>query len=221
MSLRVKMNDVAEEVRTAFIAARVAGDPSMFSTITRAATGAVRQASVELKSIGRSNIASAGFSVKWQNAWRVNVYPKSGYSLEAAAFGYHKIPYATIFESGGTIRAQRGLLWIALRNAPKIGRERVTPRALAQRGVKLFSLRRPGKTPLLATRLRVTGGAPTGKLSLAKLRRGVSGKRGAVRAVPLFFGVTSVTLRKRFNISGVADTVRARLPEMYLAQLET
>ncbi|MET3995830.1 hypothetical protein ABID65_007502 [Bradyrhizobium sp. S3.9.2] len=219
MSLRIKMNDVAEAVRTAFIAARVAGDPSMFSTITRAATEAVRDASVELKNIARSNIASAGFSSKWQNAWRVNVYPKSGYSLEAAAFGFHKIPYATIFENGGTIRAKSGLLWIALPSAPKIGRERVTPRKLAQSGVKLFSMKRPGKTPLLATRLRVAGSVPA-KFTLAKLRRGVSGKRGKVQAVPLFFGVNSVTLQKRFNISGVADAVRGRLPDLYLARLE-
>jgi hypothetical protein len=65
----------------------------------------------------------------------------------------------------------------------------------------------------------VAGSLPT-KLTLAKLRRGVSGKRGKVQAVPLFFGVSSVTLQKRFNISGVADAVRGRLPELYLARLE-
>ncbi|WP_035661447.1 DUF6441 family protein [Bradyrhizobium sp. Ec3.3] len=216
--MRFRLNDVAEEVRTAFIAARVANDPAMFSQIVRAATGAVQDAAVELKTIARGNIAAAGFSKKWQNAWRVNVYPKSGYSLDAAAYGFHKIPYASIFETGGTISAKGGLLWIALPTVPKLGRERATPRKLAQSGVKLFSMKRAGKSPLLATRLRMAG--TVGKLSLAKLRRGVSGKRGSVRAVPLFFGVRTVTLGKRFNISGVADTVRSRLPDLYLAKLE-
>ncbi|MCK1668621.1 DUF6441 family protein [Bradyrhizobium sp. 153] len=217
MSMRFRVNDVAEEVRMAFIAARVHADPSMFSQITRAATGAVRQAGLQLKAVGRSNIANAGFSKRWQNAWRVNVYPKSGYSLKAAAFGFHKIPYADIFESGGTINGKGGLLWIALPTVPKLGRERATPRKLAQRGVKLFTLKRPGRTPLLATKVR---GGVTGKASLAKLRRGLSGKRGSVQSVPLFYGVRTVTMPRKFNLSGAADTVRARLPELYLAQLE-
>lgn len=222
--MEFRANNIAKEVRTAFIATRVASDPSMFSTITRAATGAIRDGGAEMKRMGRSNIGAAGFSSKWQNAWRVNVYPKKGYALDGAAFGFHKIPYSLIFESGGSIRGKRGLLWLPLPTVPKVGRRRASARVLAQRGVKLFSLPRAGKSPLLATRLRLSGPqrANLGKqpLTLAKLRRGTAGKRGAVVSVPLFYGLRAVTLRKRFDLQGVAEAVSARLPDLYLANLE-
>jgi hypothetical protein len=213
-------NNVAKEVREAFIATHVASSPAMFSQIERAATGAIRDAATDMKTRGRANIAGAGFSKKWQNAWRVNVYPKSGYSLKAAAYGFHKIPYSLVFESGATIRAKRGLLWIPLPTVPKKGQRRMTARQVVAAGVKLISIARPGKRPLLAASLRLTG-TQQGKLSkialtLSKLKKGTAGKRGEVQAVPLFYGLNTVTLRKRFNISGVADSVSAGLPDLYL-----
>ena len=99
----------------------------------------------------------------------------------------------------------------------------MTARQVAAAGVKLISINRPGKTPLLAASLRLTGAAQ-GKLSkialtLSKLKKGTAGKRGEVHAVPLFFGLDTVTLQKRFNISGVADGVSASLPDLYLQNL--
>jgi len=63
--------------------------------VAMAATQAVGDVALQVKTQGRSAIAAAGFSRRWQNALRVNVYPEKGrVSVDAAAFIYHKIPYA-------------------------------------------------------------------------------------------------------------------------------
>ena len=68
--------------------------------IAKAATAAIREAGDIAKRNGRASIAAAGFSQKWQNALRVNIYPPQGDSLRPAAFVYHKIRYAGVFEDG-------------------------------------------------------------------------------------------------------------------------
>ena len=108
--------------------------------IAKASTGAVREAADLAKAAGRRAIAAAGFSSRWQNALRAKVYPQTGYSIDAAAYIWHKIPYAGIFETGGTI-AGHPLLWLPIGNAPPIGKF----------NGKLISINRPGKPPLLAT----------------------------------------------------------------------
>src|SRR6476660_1747564 len=62
--------------------------------IATAATAAMKDAGDVAKRVGRSSIAAAGFSRKWQNALRVNIYPAQGESLRPAAFIFHKIRYA-------------------------------------------------------------------------------------------------------------------------------
>lgn len=212
MTFRFAITNVANEVKLSLT--------GMGDTMAHAATGAMRAAGLTLKTQGRANIGAAGFGGRWQNAWRVNVYPKTGDSLEPAAFGYHKIPYSAIFEEGGTIAGKKGMLWLPIgNNVPKAGRRKVaTPRDLRAKGIKLFTMKGTHSGhPLLGTSIRDNGG----KLTLAKLRKGTAGKRGTVHAIPLFFGVSSVTLRKRFNISGVAGQVSATLGEVYFAKLET
>jgi hypothetical protein len=192
-------------------------EASTLSKMETAATDAMRVAGDALKTQGRESIRGGGFGIKWQNAWRVNVYPKTGRSLDPAAYGYHKIPYAVVFEEGATIRAKAGLLWIPLPNVPKKGQRKATPRGLIQSGIKLFSLKAPGKKPLLAAKLRGTPGQFRGKtaISLAKLRKGAAGKRGSLQTVPLFFGVQSVTEKKRFDLVGVTQSIGARVGDLY------
>jgi hypothetical protein len=52
---------------------------------------AVREAGEIAKQNGRASIATAGFSRKWQNAFRVNIYPPQGDSLRPAVFVFQKI----------------------------------------------------------------------------------------------------------------------------------
>ena len=236
MSFGLRVTDISEQVRTAFYAVTVTASPSVFARIQNAAMAAIHQAGSALKTEGRANISAAGFSYKWQNTWKVKVYPETGASIDAAAFGYHKIPYSLVFENGARIRASGGLLWLPLPTVPKDGRRaHFTARRLAGAGVKLFSITRPGKAPLLATNIRATQRdadtllatnrgrkSAAGRLmTLAKLRKGTTGKRGVVSTVPLFVGVDSVSVRKRFDLAGVANKIAARVPNWYAASLET
>jgi hypothetical protein len=203
-----------------------------------AATATMRQVGDLLKTEVRANIRSGGLSAKWANAWRVAVYPKRGTSLDPAAFGFHKIPYALIFEEGGTIRGRNGLLWLPLPTVPKVGKRIARPKDLT--GVDLFTIKRNGKKPLLAANIRHAGANRNsrirGQVSLPALRAGTSAQkirdtsrlkakqRGGVKAwnaganvisVPLFVGVPSVTLRRRFNIAGVTQRVANVIPTLY------
>lgn len=192
--------------------------------IAEAATSAVREASDHMKIGGRSNIAGAGFSVKWQNAWRVKMFPTRGVSIDAKAWGYHKIPYSLIFEDGGTITGKKGLLWIPLPSVKKGGgRFRdSSPAALIRSGVKLFTMHEDRGPPLLGAEVRVPksqAGNDNLSVSLSQLRRGTGGKRGIVRAIPLFFGIPSVSIRKRFDIEGVAQKAQNEIPGLYASNL--
>jgi hypothetical protein len=124
-----------------------------------------------------------------------------------------------------------------LPTVPKVGKRIARPRDLT--GVKLFSIK-GSATPLLAAKIRSAGANKNsrirGQVSLPTLRAGTdrdkirktsrlkAKQRGGVKAsnakanavtVPLFHGVPAVTLRRRFNLAGVAQSVASRVPEFY------
>lgn len=208
---------------------------AMRGTIAGAATGAIRDAANQVKRQGRAKIAAAGFSKRWQNALRADVYPKRGTSIGAAAFVYHKIPYAGVFERGATIKGSP-FLWLPLPAAPQyIGGRRATPRLYIQRVGPLISIKRPGKRPLLAGQIQAARGAALrGKrLTVAQLRRGQrdarrasanaafggKARRFATIVVPLFVGLPSTHIRARFGLSEVFEAARRGLPAAYQKNL--
>lgn len=202
------------------------------SVIAEAATGALRDAADQVKRDGRAAIGRAGFSQRWQNALRVNLYPKTGPSIDAAAYVFHNIRYAGIFEHGGPITGSP-FLWLPLPSAPqKIGRERITPKLYIQRVGPLHAIKRPGKRPLLAG--YVVGTPKAGKrVTIAQLRRGQRDARRAsanaafggragrfqTTSVPLFVGIPSVNIRARFGLSGIFARARGGLGVAYLKHL--
>jgi hypothetical protein len=209
---------------------------SVIGQMSIAATKAMRDAGAMLKKEGRANIQAGGLGSKFANAWRVSVYPAKRYSLHPAAYGKHNIRYADIFEHGGVIHGRKGLLWLPLPTVPKVGKRIARPRDLS--GVKLFQIK---GTKLLAAKIRSAGAnrnsrvrgqvslpmlragtdaakiRKTGKLKSAKSRGGVKTSNATANAVtvPLFHGVPAVTLRRRFNLEGVAKQISARLPTLY------
>lgn len=224
-AFRFIVDDVSTEIQNAFRAKGEAKEVSAYDKIAQAASAAVKQAGGLLKSAVRANIASAGFGPKWENAWRVTFFPKDGHaSVNAAVTGFHKIPYSSIFETGGAISGKGGLLWLPLPTVPKkAGRGKPTPRSLAAKGVKLFSMRRSGGPPLLATSVRMSAGASTDKrFSLSTLTRGNKGggKRAVARAIPLFVGVSTVNIRKRFAVSQIAGAISGQLGAFYFSALK-
>lgn len=194
--------------------------------LATAATDAMKEAGAIIKRDGRANIAAAGFSQRWQNAFRVNIYPDRGrtVSTHAALLAYHKIPYAGIFESGGTITGNP-LLWLPLPNVPTSLRGRhMTPANYIRMIGPLHAIYRPGRVPLLAGYMPASSGAAAGKITIGKLAAGANAARHqrpgapAVKlvSVPLFYGLSQVTLKKRLGLIPIFNRVEGQLGALYL-----
>lgn len=210
MSLRLTVSAVAG----GFFRAITEGE----RPIAKAATAAVREAADLAKTGGRASIAAAGFSTRWQNALRANLYPPHRDSMRAAALIYHKVPYAEVFEHGAVIHG-KPLLWLALPNAPfGGGGHRISPGEFRQKvGSPLYTIRRPGKPPMLGAHVRVTNARAGKAISLSLLRRGRNpGGKGAVRLVPLYVGIDVASIPKRFAVLAAIERAARRLPELYL-----
>jgi hypothetical protein len=187
-----------------------------------AATQAMDVLKNQVKQQGRANIAAAGMSRRWQNTLRVERYPLAGISLRAAVHVFHKIPYAGVFEEGATITG-KPMLWVPLPTAPKrVGSRRATPRNI---NLPLVSFTSRQGTPLLGYRTRVAAGTDllghgTRSLTVAKLKRGRSKRAsGVLRTIPLFYGIRTVNIRRRLDITGVVNQAYRRLPNLYVEKL--
>lgn len=105
--------------------------------IAEAEQAAVKEAADLAVEKGQANIASAGFSGRWQRAFTSRFYPNKG--INPAALIFHAIPLASVFETGITIQG-RPLLWLPLH--PGLP----SPSAYGRR---LVSVNIAGKPPLL------------------------------------------------------------------------
>jgi hypothetical protein len=202
--------------------------------VARAATNGLKEVAGDVKRFGRAAIARAGFSPRWQAAFRVDVYPRRGESVNAAAFVHHNIPYAGVFEQGATISGHP-YLWLPLPNAPKrIGREKITPARYIQNVGRLIFIRGRGGRPLLAGRVNSRSAARSGKVTIAALRRGErDARRGSATSafggdpsklrtniVPLFVGIPNVKIRGRFGLTAIFDHARSMLAAAYFRNLK-
>lgn len=188
-------------------------------TMALAATAAYRDAGDAAKLGARTNIASAGFSKKWQNALRMAVYPKApAASLRPAIQVWHKIPYSNVFETGAHITPEQNLLWLPVTGLPtSANRERITPITFERlTGQDLTYFRDPNTgTPVLGVQIKTNAKGPT-KLSLTRLRRGANGKTGVLNTVPVFVGIRSVDIPRKFAIGKVMDDVAGSIPGRYV-----
>lgn len=186
--------------------------------IAEAATQTMIEVGDVVKRQGRAEIAAAGFSQAWQNAFRVDVYPKEGAdpSVNAAAFIWHKIFYAGVFAKGATITG-KPFLWLPLPSTPKrIGRNKITPELYWNKIGKLALVERPGKAPLLVAKVKVPSTRITNSVSLSLLRRGTKAKRGVITSIPIFFGIKLSSIPKKFDIEKVVKRASQKLVQLYL-----
>lgn len=196
--------------------------------VAEAATGAMADAAQIAKTAGRASIASAGFSTRWQNALRANVYPAGGKtSLQPAALIYHKIAYSNVFETGAVIRG-RPMLWLPIHENLPIapGGRRWTPATFVKQVGPLRSVNVPGKPPLLVGKVVVGMTGATLALPSAAMTRKGSRARAAFakqREVwkPLFIGHDAVSIGKKFNVAGAVQKARDQLGPLYLKHLKT
>lgn len=189
----------------------------MEEPIARAATDAMTEVQADVKREGRANIAGAGFSTRWQNALRVDLYPNKGLvSLEPAVFVHHRIPYAGVFEDGATVMG-KPLMWVPLPTTPRrVGNRKVTPALLGD--VDLVPFRSKGGTPLLGASIKVPrsqANVERPRVSLSALRRGTSGSRGVIRTVPLFVGIRAARIPEKIDIAAICATARDSIPRLY------
>lgn len=192
--------------------------------IAVAATGAMDEAIGQIKPAARADIAAAGFSRRWQNALRINRYPsrKGSIALSPAAYIYHKIEYAGVFEDGATIQGDP-LLWLPLSSTP----QRISGNLMTARRMgsiipgKFISMKSRTGLPLLAAQVRVSKTQSIKdrpKVTLAALKRGKEGDKGVLRTIPLFFGVRKTTIGKKLNIREICARAQAQIPSLYAKQ---
>jgi hypothetical protein len=173
--------------------------------IAQAMMATFRDGADKLKKAGRASIQGGGFSSKWQNAFRVDVYPKNGASIAPRIFAYHKIKYAGQFEDPQPVTGSP-YVWLPIeKNLP--GGRRWTPDKYVKQIGPLRSGRHGGK-PLLFGQISVNRASKPVKLGR---KSGLVGKAVGKIWLPVFVGVSQVNDPKRFNITSEAEKVAAEL----------
>ena len=202
---------------------------AMQKPIATAATASIKDLAAEIVSKGRGNIASAGFSTRWQKGLVVTVTPKEGVSIDCEAHVFHRRGFATVFETGMQISG-KPLLWLPLPTLPDhIGSQMMTPKSFIRSIGPLYTLKSAGKPPMLGGYMQGLVGS---RVTLPKLRSGAAlarlgvrgrgggyGARGVV-LTPVFVGVSSVAVRKRWNLEGVYRVAEANLAANYVKRMQ-
>jgi len=187
--------------------------------MARAATKAFREGAKEIQRQGQADLASVvgPSNAKWFFA---RAKPRGGYSLRPSLRGYRRKQFLNIFERGGTIQPlRRKYLWLPLSHVvQRVSRKRLTPRIYERMFGKLQFVKRPGKAPLLLGDVAAgRGAAATGKVTRARLKRGAASRSAgrATRKVPVFVGLSSVTIHQRLHFDEIYEAMRRELPELY------
>lgn len=215
--------------------------------IEEAGTKALTELGTRTKAKVRAHIRGAGFSQAWANAFRFEQYPSKARnggkdrnakkrvgeknfqaipSLNSAIWLYHAIPYAEVFESGARIKG-KPTMWIPMSGIPKKVRgEKMTPERFVGDIGRLFARRAKGGKTILWANMRVpkkeAAAGPPYNIRIAALRRASqpATNRTTEVSVPVFVGVNTVQMKKRFNIKSIIASEMDALPSLYLKFLE-
>lgn len=192
------------------------------SIMAKAATLAMRDVGKDAVTKGRAAISAAGFSPKFAGTLRVINKPASGYVLNPAAYIHSTINYADVFETGKTITGNP-FIWLPLPSVPAIaGREHMTPRQYIRNVGPLVTMRRPNGLPMLGAVVKGPPKAqPFGRFATrARLRKGIGGKGSVTQTIPLFVGVPSVHIPKKFDVKAAVEQAFNNIGEFYVDHLE-
>lgn len=189
--------------------------------IARAATTTMDMVRDKAIADGRANILSGGFSSNMANGLRGVRFPRRGYSIDAAVWIWHRVPYAGLFEDGGEI-VGNPMLWLPLRGTmPKLGRRKISPSLLESKGVELVSISTRGNMPLLGAAVRLRPSQYSNpKPTLAQLRKGRDAKgKGKIYTIPLFHGIRTANISKKIDVKGVAARTSTLIPTLLVQNL--
>lgn len=176
--------------------------------IARAATKTMRGVQGIVKTEGRSAISAGMHSARFANAFRVNLYPSSGDSINPVVFAYHKIQWAGQFEDPQPIS---GFRWLPIEaNLP--GGKRWTPHDFAN---QIGPLRKgvAGSKPVLFGEVRVSKSGHA--LRLPSKRGNSSFSKQQKKWLPVFVGISSITDPKRYDITAVVNKASEQIGALY------
>lgn len=211
----------------------------------RAATQAVRSETEALKRELREQVTTA-FTGKGRGiaqAWRSQIFPRSGVSLRAAGLVWSKVPNVIdAFERGALIRAKGGRRFLAIPTGFNAARGwrgrgdkglRVTPAQMVASGQGFLRPFRSGRGFVWCLPLRQ--GTAIGKRRRTRLIAGGVAEVGTANRkgreawarglleqgmVPMFLLLPQVQLRKRLDVKGAADRAGARVTRRFVALWE-
>lgn len=187
-------------------------------TIAHAATAAVRETGEAARDAVRRNIAGAGFGPSWQASIRSVMHPKTGDVLNPFAWVHSTKNFSDVFETGKTITAKTWL-WLPLPAVPPWPGDptrQMSPHKFITTIGPLVFMKRPGRPPLLGAVGFFSTRAPIASQKISKRTFSPlhsAGKKKIV--VPMFVGVHTVTIEKRFNAYAEIAKEAEKLPERY------
>lgn len=179
------------------------------------------------KTGGRRAIASAGFSVRWQNALRSRIWVNDADRVGGTAGQVSlQSSYGGIFDKGGDITGKPTVWLPILDNLPR-STTKWTPSAFnAQIGKLSFVPAGNGHGPMLVGKVAI---GKAGKTKSAPLR-GNSARaarsrtnffvRSAAKTLPMFVGLESVHIGKKFDIEAAADVAMKQYPDIFAKNLK-
>jgi len=190
--------------------------------VAKAATRGMRATLKDAVAAGRDEIAGAGFGSAFQRTLVGKMLSGSKEVLNPKAWIHSTINFADVFEEGKTITGAR-LLWLPLPPVPLFpvspGQppRQLTPKKFMQvTGQKLILIKPRGKAPMLVLK----GEQVTSLKRPLRRGRGRQAKQQP-RIIPMFVGVSTVNIPKKFDVHGAIDkAVNENLQQHYLENLE-
>lgn len=181
------------------------------SPLAEAAVTTLRDAARTIQSQGRANIASAGFSRRFQTGFHATlIKPDKGFGASVTI--RHALGFASVFEFGQRIGG-KPLLWIPVDGMPaRINGQRTTIARYIKFIGPLKFVNLPGHPPMAVGPISGLAGA---RITVPKLRRGQAGQGRRIQTAPLFVGVSAVTVHRHFNLKSIVDRVTADVPAAY------
>jgi hypothetical protein len=207
----------------------------------RAAMGAVRAETEQVKAELRKQVTSAfaGNARGVANAWRSQVFPRTGQSLRPAGLVFTKVPaIIDAFERGALIRPKGGRKFLAIptgfnRQGGRRGaKPRISPQQMVASGKGFLRPFASGRGFVWC--LPVRQGERIGRRRAPLIAGGIAAvatrnRRGAAAwqqsllaqgFVPMFLLLPQVQLTKRLDVKGAAERGLRRLPGRFVAAWE-
>jgi hypothetical protein len=186
--------------------------------IAKIATATIKEAAQLVKKNAAIEIQSAGFSSRSSKTLKYTLDPERGESIDISATFKFRRGFFSVFEEGATIQG-KPLLWLPLETVPfGRGNKRLTPKEYSAR-IGPLAKTKGTNPPYLVGKTSRAGvlRATTSNLTLRKRgRRAIKTAPLLSQNVPLYVGVPSVTIPKKFDVKGVIQDVAKQIPEIYL-----